>query len=280
MENEPEVEMPFENISVECSLRSLSEIDTKMYVNSKVVLTLCWKYWALLMAKVLWRKLIISEKKNWNIVLSYKSIHLMSTYFTYFLWCMVMYQKKYDRSLNPSQLTSVATKKVNFPLGHHPFVHIKVLQVLEKPTATRRKISLWICKWKCRTNEVKLSSVNCSWRKWKQDVWLGEGVLGTGHPNADANADADTDADSDGDGDGDADADELLAPAGGCGGFTFSGPPLGHKIWNENVANCTQDATMQRTEMGKSQEGGRERREVSQIFIHIGKSWKEYSKYM
>jgi len=59
-------------------------------------------------------------------------------------------------------------------------------------------------------------------------VWLGEGVLGTGHPNADANADADTDADSDGD--GDADADELLAPAGGCGGFTFSGPPLGHKI--------------------------------------------------
>jgi len=41
VENEPEVEMPFENISVECSLRSLSEIDTKMYVNSKVVLTLC-----------------------------------------------------------------------------------------------------------------------------------------------------------------------------------------------------------------------------------------------
>jgi len=57
-------------------------------------------------------------------------------------------------------------------------------------------------------------------------VWLGEGVLCTGHPNADGNADADTDADSDGDGD----ADELLAPAGGCGGFTFSGPPLGHKI--------------------------------------------------
>jgi len=41
VENEPEVEMPFENISVEYSLRSLSEINTKIYLNSKVVLTLC-----------------------------------------------------------------------------------------------------------------------------------------------------------------------------------------------------------------------------------------------
>jgi len=46
-------------------------------------------------------------------------------------------------------------------------------------------------------------------------VWLGGGVLGilgipgTGHPDADADADSAT---------------------GGCGGFTFCGPPLGHKI--------------------------------------------------
>lgn len=41
VENEPEVEMSFENISVECSLRSLSKINTKIYLNSKAVVTLC-----------------------------------------------------------------------------------------------------------------------------------------------------------------------------------------------------------------------------------------------
>lgn len=64
----------------------------------------------------------------------------MSTYFTYFLWCMVMYQQKYDRSLNPSQLTSVATKKVNFPLGHLPFVHIKVCHGLCKCWKNQRQL--------------------------------------------------------------------------------------------------------------------------------------------
>lgn len=53
-------------------------------------------------------------------------------------------------------------------------------------SAEKREKGCWICKWKChnsssrsrgrgsdgrRTNEVKLSNVNCSWRKWKQDVW-------------------------------------------------------------------------------------------------------------
>lgn len=60
--------------------------------------------------------------------------HTLNEYLLYLFSMMYgdVPKKKYDRSLNPSQLTSVATKKVNFPLGHLPFVHIKVCHGLCK----------------------------------------------------------------------------------------------------------------------------------------------------